>query len=80
MFDPENIGVAVGNLFLVSLEAEIPLMVVLPPFNTNVSKINFNIRVNALESRFTLSHEQGTHHIMEYSQSPLHESADIGKR
>jgi len=30
-FDPENIGIAVGSLFLASLEAEIPLGVVLPP-------------------------------------------------
>jgi len=30
-FDPENIGVAVGILFLAILEAEIPLGVVLPP-------------------------------------------------
>jgi len=30
MFDPENIRVAVGILFLVSLEAEIPLGVILP--------------------------------------------------
>jgi len=28
MFDPENIGVAVGILFLASIEAEIPLGVV----------------------------------------------------
>jgi len=42
-FDPENMGVAVGILFLASLEAEIPLGVVLPPFNTNVTKITFNI-------------------------------------
>ena len=42
-FDPVNIGVAVGIVFLVSLEAEIHLGVVLPPFNTNVNKITFNI-------------------------------------
>jgi len=37
-------GVAVGILFLATLEAEIPLGVVLPPpFNTNVTTITFNI-------------------------------------
>ena len=37
-------GVAVGILVLANLEAEIHLGVVLPPpFNTNVSKITFNI-------------------------------------
>jgi len=36
-------GIAVGILFLVNLEAEIPLGVVLPPFNTNVTKITFNV-------------------------------------
>jgi len=41
-FDPENMGVAVGIVFLASLEAEIPLGVVLP-LNTNVTKITFNI-------------------------------------
>ena len=44
-FDPENIGVAVGIWFLASLEAEIHLggSFSPPPFNTNVSKITFNI-------------------------------------
>jgi len=43
-FDPKNmVPTAVGILFLASLEAEIPLGVVLPPFNRNVTKINFNI-------------------------------------
>jgi len=41
--DPVNMEVAVGILFLASLEAEIPLGLVLPPFNTNVTKITFNI-------------------------------------
>jgi len=35
--------VAVGILFLASLEAEIPLGIVLLPLNTNVTKITFNI-------------------------------------
>jgi len=42
-FDPENMRVVVGILFLASLEAEIPLGVVLPLFNTNVTKITCNI-------------------------------------
>jgi len=36
-FDPENMGVAVGILFLASLEAEIPLAVVLHPPSTQTS-------------------------------------------
>jgi len=36
-FDPENMGVAVGILFLASLEAGIPLGVVLPPLSTQMS-------------------------------------------
>jgi len=36
--------VSVGILFLASLEAETPMGVVLHPFNTNVTKITFNIR------------------------------------
>jgi len=44
-FDPENMGIAVGILFLASLEVEIPLggSFTPPPFNTNVTKITFNI-------------------------------------
>jgi len=42
-FDPKNMGVAVGILFLASLEAEIPLGVSFTPFNTSVTKITFNI-------------------------------------
>jgi len=43
-FDPENMRVAVGILFLASLEAEIPLGDSFnPPFNTNVAKMTFNI-------------------------------------
>jgi len=43
-FDPKNIGVAVGILFLASLEAEILLWGSFTPlFNTNVTKITFNI-------------------------------------
>jgi len=43
-FDPENMRVAVRILFPASLETEIPWGVVLPPpFNTNVTKITFNI-------------------------------------
>jgi len=42
-FDPENMGEAVGILFIAGLEAEISLGVVVLPFNTNVTKITFNI-------------------------------------
>jgi len=45
-FNLENMGVAVGILFLASLEAEIPLVGSFTPpphFNTNVTKITFNI-------------------------------------
>jgi len=43
MFDPENMGVVVGIVFLASLEAEIRVGVVYPPlFNTNVTKITFD--------------------------------------
>jgi len=43
-FDPENVGVAVGNLFLASLEAELHLGGSFAPINTNVTKIIFNVR------------------------------------
>jgi len=36
-FDPENTGIAVGILFLVSLEAEMPLRVFTPPPSTQTS-------------------------------------------
>jgi len=36
-FDPENMGVAVGIVFLTSLEAEIPLGIVLLPPSTQTS-------------------------------------------
>jgi len=43
MFDPENMGVAVGILFLASLEAEIPWGYFTAPINTKVTKITLNI-------------------------------------
>jgi len=44
-FNPENMEVVVGILLLTSLEAEIPLWgsFTPTPFNTNVTKITFNI-------------------------------------
>jgi len=41
--DPENMGVTVAILFLAILEAEKPMAVVYPPFDTNVTKMIFNI-------------------------------------
>jgi len=42
-FDPENMGVAVGILFLASLDAEIPLWVSFTPLQHKRHKITFNI-------------------------------------
>jgi len=46
-FDPENMGLPFGILFLASLKAEIPMGVCFAPFNTNVTEINLqHMRVN----------------------------------
>jgi len=54
-FDPENMGLAVGILFLGSLEAEIPLGAVLPP-STQTSQNNLqHMRVKERRHRNRLN-------------------------
>jgi len=43
MFDPKNMEVAIEIVFLASVEAEISLGSSFTPFNTNFTKITFNI-------------------------------------